>query len=71
MSKKFYNYLKDYTPVIEQASIDECYLDLTGTNYLYDDILKLAYKIKNDIKEQFGFTVNVGIGNNKLCAKNG
>ena len=69
MSKKFYNYLKDYTPVIEQASIDECFLDLTGTNYLYDDILKLAYKIKNDIKEQFGFTVNVGIANNKLCAK--
>ena len=69
MSKKFYNYLKDYTPTIEQASIDECFLDLTGTKYLYDDILKLAYKIKNDIKEKFGFTVNVGIGNNKLCAK--
>ena len=69
MSRKFYNYLKDYTPVIEQASIDECYLDLTGTSYLYDDVLKLAYKIKNDIKEKFGFTVNVGIGNNKLCAK--
>ena len=69
MSRKFYNYLKDYTPIIEQASIDECFLDLTGTNYLYDDILKLAYKIKNDIKEKFGFTVNVGIGNNKLCAK--
>ncbi len=69
MSRKFYNYLKEYTPVIEQASIDECFLDLTGTNYLYDDVVKLAYKIKNDIKEQFGFTVNVGIANNKLCAK--
>ena len=68
-SHKFYDYLKEYTPTIEQASIDECFLDLTGTNYLYDDILKLAYKIKNDIKEKFGFTVNVGIGNNKLCAK--
>ena len=69
MSKAFYNYLKEYTPIIEQASIDECFLDLTGTNYLYDDILKLAYKIKNEIKEKFGFTVNVGIGENKLCAK--
>lgn len=69
MSHKFYNYLKDYTPIIEQASIDECFLDLTGTNYLYDDVLKLAYKIKNDIKEKYGFTVNIGIGNNKLCAK--
>ena len=69
MSKAFYNYLKQYTPTIEQASIDECYLDLTGTKYLYDDILKLAYKIKDDIKKRYGFTVNVGIGNNKLCAK--
>ena len=69
MSKKFYNYLKQYTPIIEQASIDECFLDLTGTKYLYDDILKLAYKIKNDIKKEYGFTVNVGIANNKLCAK--
>ena len=69
MSNKFYNYLKQYTPLIEQASVDECFMDLTGTSYLYDDILKLAYKIKNDIKEQFGFTVNVGIANNMLCAK--
>ena len=69
MSSKFYNYLKEYTPLIEQTSVDECFLDLTGTSYLYDDILKLAYKIKNEIKERFGFTVNIGIANNKLCAK--
>ena len=68
-SNCFYNYLRQYTPMIEQASIDECFMDLTDTKYLYDDILKLAYKIKNDIKEKYGFTVNVGIGNNKLCAK--
>ena len=69
MSNNFYNYLKEYTPIIEKASIDECFLDLTNTKYLYDDIMNLAYKIKNEIKERFGFTVNVGIGNNKLCAK--
>ena len=69
MSNKFYEYLKEYTPIIERASIDECFLDLTNTKYLYDDIMSLAYKIKNDIKQMFGFTVNVGIGNNKLCAK--
>ena len=69
MSNKFYNYLKDYTPLIEKASVDECFLDLTNTNYLYDDVMALAYKIKNEIKEKFGFTVNIGIANNKLCAK--
>ena len=69
-SKKLYNYLASYTPNIEQYSIDECFLDMTGTSLLYgNDYLKLAYKIKNEIKEKFGFTVNVGIGENKLCAK--
>lgn len=68
-SRKFYHYLLSYTPNVEKASVDECYMDLSDTKYLYDDILKLAYKIKNEIKENFGFTVNVGIANNKLCAK--
>ena len=68
-SNLMYNYLTQYTPLIERYSIDECFLDFTGTSRLYDDYLALAYKIKNDIKNQFGFTVNVGIGNNKLCAK--
>lgn len=68
-SNLMYNYLTQYTPLIERYSIDECFLDLTGTNRLYDDYLALAFKIKEDIKNKFGFTVNVGIGNNKLCAK--
>lgn len=68
-SKKFYEYLCQYTPLVEQTSVDECFMDLTNTKYLYDDILSLAYKIKDEIKEKFGFTVNVGIANNKLCAK--
>ncbi len=68
-SHKFKEYLKQYSPVIEEFSIDECFVDMTGTNYLYKNYIELAHKIKNEIKEKFGFTVNVGIGNNKLCAK--
>ncbi len=68
-SKQLMSYLKAFTPIMEQFSIDECFLDMTGTKYLYDNYLELAYKIKEEIKEKFGFTVNVGIGNNKLCAK--
>ena len=68
-SNNFYNYLKQYSPLIERASVDECFLDMSNTKYLYDDLEKLAYKIKDDIKKLFGFTVNVGIGNNKLLAK--
>ena len=63
-----YQYLTRYTPLIERYSIDECFLDLSGTSLLYKNYEMLAEKIKNDIKINFGFTVNVGIGNNKLCA---
>ena len=68
-SNKFYNYLKQYSPLIERASVDECFLDMSNMKYLYDDLEKLAYKIKDDIKNMFGFTVNVGIGSNKLLSK--
>ena len=68
-SNLMYEYLTQFTPLIERYSIDECFLDLTGTHYLYSNYLELAYKIKDYIKNEFGFTVNVGIGNNKLCAK--
>lgn len=68
-SMELMEYLSQYTPIIEQFSVDECFLDFTNTKYLYDDVLSLAYKIKNEIKEKFGYTVNIGIANSKLCAK--
>lgn len=68
-SNMMYNYLLQYTDIIERYSIDECFLDYTDSKILFGDPIKIAYKIKDDIKNQFGFTVNVGIGNNKLCAK--
>lgn len=68
-SKELFNYLKQYSPNLEQFSIDECFIEMTGTNYLYKNHIELAHKIKEDVKKLFGFTVNIGIGNNKLCAK--
>ena len=68
-SKELFDYLSQYSPLLEKFSIDECFLDMTGTNYLYKDYYQLAVKIKEEVKEKFCFTVNVGIGNNKLCAK--
>lgn len=68
-SDMMYDYLLNYTDVIERYSIDECFLDYTGSVKLFGDPIKVAYKIKDDIKKKFGFTVNVGIGNNKLEAK--
>jgi len=68
-SNAMYNYLTQYTNIIERYSIDECFLDYTKSQKLFGDPLKLAYKIKEDIKKLYGFTVNIGIANNKLCAK--
>ena len=68
-SRELMDYLKQYSPVQEQFSIDECFLDMSGMKYIYDDLIKLAHHIKDEVKEKFGYTVNIGIGNNKLCAK--
>lgn len=65
-SDLMYEYLLTYTNMIERYSIDECFLDYTHSMRLFGDPVKVAYKIKEDIKEKFGFTVNVGVGNNKL-----
>ncbi len=68
-SRELMNYLQQYSPIQEQLSVDECFLDMSGMDYIYKDLIKLAYKIKDEIKEKFGYTVNIGIANNKLCAK--
>ena len=68
-SDMMYTYLCNYSDKIERFSIDECFLDYTDSYKLFGEPIKLAYKIKKDIKVNFGFTVNVGIGNNKLLAK--
>ena len=67
-SNELYNILKQYTDKIERFSIDECFLDMT--NYLGNDtLLNKAYEIKNRVKQELGFTVNVGVAHNKLLAK--
>ena len=68
-SDMMYTYLCNYSDKIERYSIDECFVDYTDSYKLFGDPIKIAYKIKDDIKNNFGFTVNVGIGNNKLLAK--
>ena len=68
-SKAFIDICREYTPVVEKYSIDECFLDMTGTNMLYPDPIAAAYEIKDRIYRELGFTVNVGIGPCKILAK--
>lgn len=68
-SKSLMNLLKEYTPDIHQYSIDESFCDMTGTSSLFGSPVILAEEIKDRIKNELGFTVNIGISNNKLLAK--
>ncbi len=68
-SKAFIGICKEYAPIVEQFSIDECFLDMSNTETVYPDPIAIAYEIKDRIKSELGFTVNVGVGSNKLLAK--
>ena len=67
-SNELYNLLLEYTDKIERFSIDECFLDMT--DYLINvTLLEKAKEINKRVKEELGFTVNVGVAHNKLLAK--
>ena len=68
-SRAFKKICASYAPVMESFSIDEVFLDMSGTQKIYPDPVKLACEIKDRIREELGFTVNIGIGTNKLLAK--
>lgn len=68
-SRRLMDFLKTYTPDIEQLSIDECFLDYTPIAHLYGEPVAFAHQLKDEIRERFGFTVNVGISEVKILAK--
>ena len=68
-SRAFKEICASYAPAMESFSIDEVFLDMTGTHLIYPDPVAVAHEIKDKIRDELGFTVNVGIGTNKLLAK--
>ena len=68
-SEAMYKVLLEYTPVIQRYSVDECFCDMTRSGTLRENPVRLAVEIKERIKRELGFTVNIGIGRNKVCAK--
>lgn len=68
-SRALMQYLSGVCPEIEQASIDECYMDFTSVAHLYPSPESAAAAIKDEIFSRFGFTVNVGISDKKVLAK--
>ena len=76
-SHAFIDIISKYSPIVEQVSIDEAYLDLSGMRNLFSESessdfpfpTNIANLIKNEVRDTLGFTVNVGISCNKLLAK--
>ncbi len=68
-SRRFVEVLRQFSPQVEQYSIDEAWLDMTGTERLYGSPRLAAEKLRERIWQELGFTVNVGISTNKLLAK--
>ena len=68
-SEKVYGVLGSFTPQVEMASIDEAYLDMTGTERLHGPPLKAAHNLHQRMKAETGLNCSVGIGGSRLIAK--
>ncbi len=68
-SRHFVAILKEFSPQVQQYSIDEAWVDMTGTERLWGSPRLAAEKMRKRINDELGFTVNIGISSNKLLAK--
>lgn len=68
-STAFMDILREYSDVVEQYSIDEAFVDMTASVHLFGRPEDAAKQVKDHIRDKLGFTVNVGVSDNKLLAK--
>ena len=70
-SREIRHVLQEFTPVVEGASVDEWYLDMTGTEGVYHDepLARTAHRIRERVRDATGLTLSIGGGTNKLIAK--
>ena len=68
-SSRFISVLREYTDQVQQASIDEAYMDVSSLVRSRQEAVALAGQIKDTVRERLGFTVNVGISENRFLAK--
>ncbi|HUI71451.1 MAG TPA: DNA polymerase IV [Spirochaetia bacterium] len=69
VSRQVMGILQTYTPRLQQISVDEAFLDLTGTERLFGPPLVTGKRLKEEVKEKTGLVISVGIGPNKYLAK--
>lgn len=68
-SRELMAFLAEFCPNIEQVSVDECYMDATDAIGRGESPVEVATALKDRVRDNFGFTVNIGISENKLLAK--
>lgn len=68
-SEKFFRILHEYTPDVEEASLDEAYLEFTRCGHLYPSFTETAREIKHRVEKELGLSVSVGAASNKILAK--
>ena len=68
-SRAFVEEALEFSPVLEQYSIDEVFLDMTESIHAYESPRQAAVLLKDRIRDHLGFTVNIGVAPNKLLAK--
>jgi DNA polymerase-4 len=68
-SEKVYKVLTTFSPQVEMASIDEAYIDMTGTARLHGPPLKAAHKLHQKMKDETQLNCSIGIGASRLIAK--
>lgn len=68
-SHKVEHIFRSFTPVVEMVSIDEAYLDFTGSSRLHGDPMPLAHRLRGEIEERTGLSVSIGISSTKLVSK--
>ena len=68
-SRELMAFLEEFCPNIEQVSVDECYMDATDAIGRGESLVEVATALKDRVRDNFGFTVNIGISETKLLAK--
>lgn len=61
--------LGDFTPLVEQISIDEAFLDVSGSTHLLGDAAQIGRSIRERVKQETGLPISVGIASSKFLAK--